>query len=185
MKKILVIFFVFVLSASIIGCSTNTGDLRQAINIARELLTRYDEIISIYDLGNISDDESEIVLDEDGYEYFIVKSDKYKSIDDLKESTQQVLNYDFSLSYFYKAFCSEERPLYKEIGGNLCRASGEMAILYTPRKSGIIIHKSLKSCIVFSVPPTEGDALTKDHRYYFTLLNTHNGWRIDNVFELE
>lgn len=89
MKKILVIFFVFVLSASIIGCSTNTGDLRQAINIARELLTRYDEIISIYDLGNISDDESEIVLDEDGYEYFIVKSDKYKSIDDLKESTQQ------------------------------------------------------------------------------------------------
>lgn len=186
MKKSLAILCIFIFLTSLIGCSINTNvSKEQAINVALELLTNYDEIIRIYDLGNISSDESEIIIDEDNYEYFVVKSDKYKSIDDLKKSTQKVLNYKFSCSHFFRAFSSEERPLYKEINGELCRAVGDMTVLHTPGKSDIIIHHDTQDIIVFSVPSTEGGAFTKSHRYYFTVLNTHEGWRIDNIFELE
>lgn len=185
MKRVLILFCAFVISSSFFGCSTNTTDSEQALNIAQELLLGYDEIISIYDLGNISSDESVIVLDEDMYEYFVVKNNKYKSIDELKESTQRVLSYNFSCSYFFRAFSSEERPLYKDIDGELCRSFGDMTVMCTPQKTDLEIQHFSSEILVFSVSSTERESLNVNYKFIFTALQTKDGWRIDNVVELD
>lgn len=159
------------------------SNIEQANVVVEAMLNEYLEISRIYNTGNISKNENQIVLDEDGYEYFIVISDKYNSIDDLMRYTESVCTFKYAAYYYYCAFSPEERPLYKEIDRKLCRAYGDMSYLLVPDVKTCKVRYSSEKLIEFEVSPVF--PLSEDNKLNFTLLNTKDGWRIDNLYEIE
>lgn len=119
------------------GC-TNTKNKQlskeDAVSIVDEILPNAMEVYNIFYVGlptefDVASSETIMPITEENKKYSPVISDKYKSIDDIKNFTESVFTAQFAEENFYSYFekpvnndVNEELsiPLYKDINGVLC-----------------------------------------------------------------
>lgn len=180
MKKLFICFCIL-LTFPLSGCTSKeiqpSDETKEIIETA---IKGYIEIFEIYYLANISENEDAIFYDHDNYQYFVVVSDKYKSIDDLKRKTAQVCTSTYSQRFYTSLLPERERPLYRDINGKLCRAVGDITSSgYPDIKTYQIIYET-DNQLLFCVLPVQ--PMGNDSKIYFTVLKQFEGWRIDNVY---
>ena len=121
-KRLYILIFIITILCSLTGCPENSENASvklnetEATDIINEILPMYIEANKI--LNGYIETENKAVTDESGNVYQKVISDKYKSVDDIKNLLNSVFTAEYIDKKYNKIFESDY-PNFKEIEGQL------------------------------------------------------------------
>ncbi len=180
-KRLYILIFIITILCSLTGCPENSENagvkLNAATDVINEILPMYVEANKI--LNGYIETEGKVVEDESGKAYKKVVSDKYKSVDDIKN----LLNSVFAAEYIdkkYNKIFERDYPAFKEIEGQL----------YVAVMSGMI--KPLSSNPIEEINNIEKDSFSvvvkfgggesgPESKSTFYFINQNNKWLINNI----
>lgn len=153
----------------------NDEEIKKAQKIIDDLMPLYREMNRLI-YGGLDTYSEEIIEEESGHIYFVVKDNKYSSIDDIRSVMENVLTKDFISHSYYNWVLGGDYPYFKEVDGKLCVAM--LDAVSTPLLSEVKgVNQMSESEMVLLMQEDTDDGI-KD--VLVTLKNVDGNWRIDS-----
>lgn len=149
-------------------------ELMRAQKIIDNIMPLYKEMNRLIYAGlDIYSDE---IIDEKGQIYFLVKDDKYDSVEDIKAAIEAVLTENLINHNYYSWVLGGDYPYYKNIEGKLCQAMIDAVCTpLLPEVKGI--KQISENEMILNMQEDTDDGLKE---VLVTLKNIDGNWKFDD-----